>query len=134
MKKSIYRVLLIIWAILWALFTVRELVVKKNMNDYRTLFSLSLENKHAYITGKRLYEFIDFARARLPEGSSYKLIGIENGSIDQRRAVYYLYPRLQKDDADFLLVFDASVDVTGRYRDFAGLDSARRILVKEKVF
>ena len=132
MKKSVYRVLLIIWAILWAVFAVRELVVKKNMRDYRALFSMPLEGKRAYITGKKLYEFIDFSNARLPGNASYRLMGVEDGSLDQRRAIYYLYPHIQKDNADFLLVFKGAHDIEGRYRIFAELDSERRILVKEK--
>ena len=102
------------------------------MRDYRALFSMPLEGKRAYITGKKLYEFIDFSNARLPGNASYRLMGVEDGSLDQRRAIYYLYPHIQKDNADFLLVFKGAHDIEGRYRIFAELDSERRILVKEK--
>lgn len=134
MKKSLYIVLIMAWVILWVTFTMRELVVKKNMSDYAALFSMPLECKHAYVTGEKLYEFINFSNARLPENVSYRLIGIEDGSIDQRRAVYYLYPHMQKDDADFLLVFNGSHYAEKHYRRFAELDSERCILIKETVF
>lgn len=134
MKKRLYSALLVIWVALWALFIARELIVKNCLYDYAVLLSASLEGKYAHVTGKRLYEFISFCKERLPENATYDLADIENDTLEQRRIIYYLYPRMQKDGADFLLVSNGSCDAGDRYLRFAELDDQRRILVKKKDF
>jgi hypothetical protein len=132
MVKKILTLLFLIWLVLWVVFAARELFYKGQMPEYKKLISLSLEGKRASITGERLYEFIVFASAKMPKGSSYGLAGVEEGSLDKRRAVYYLYPNLEKPDAQYLLVFDAPDFKAASYVEFVRLDDRRYILKKVK--
>lgn len=106
MIKNMLKITLIIWIALWAVFFIRELVVKKNMRDYMTLFSRTLEGKHAYVTGDKLYAFLLSCKKTMPSGATYKMNGIEEGSIERRRAVYYLYPNVESVEPDYII--DAS--------------------------
>jgi hypothetical protein len=130
MKKNILKILFLIWVIMWASFTVRELVGKGQLKEYKTLAKLSLEGKYAHITGKELYELIALANNTLPEGSSYKLIGLEEGSIEKRRAAYYLYPAIEKEDAGYILIYNTPGFSAEGYDEFKKLDDSRSILKK----
>lgn len=103
MKNNIFKIALLVWIVLWAWFIVRELFVKDGIETYKALLDRDLEGKRSYITGDRLYEFLNFCKKNMPEGSSYKMVGLEDGSIDKRRAVYYLYPDLESNEAGYVL-------------------------------
>jgi len=103
MRYNILKVFFITWVALWIGFFARELFVKKNINDYRALLSRTLEGKHAYVTGDKLYEFLVYCESKMPENSTYKITGLEEGDLESRRAVYYLYPRLRSADPDFVI-------------------------------
>jgi hypothetical protein len=132
----IYRILKIafaVWITLWAVFGVRELFVKGQVTEYRTLLPLSLEGKHSHLTGDGFYELIMFADKKMPADATYKLIGVDEGSIEVRRSAYYLYPHVEKDDADFLIIFNKSGDAAyAGYDIFERLDNTRRVLKKRK--
>ncbi len=132
----IYRILkiaFVVWVALWVGFGIRELFMKGAISEYKTLLSQPLEGKRSHLTGTRLYELIAFANKKMPFDATYQLIGIDKNSIDVRRAAYYLYPHLEKDDPDFLILFDKNAD-TGYagYDIFERLDSVRCILKKRK--
>jgi hypothetical protein len=133
MKKNILKIIFIAWLIMWALFTMRELVAKGQLKEYRTLLGLSLEGKYSHITGKELYELIALANNILPEGASYKLIGLEKGSIEKIRATYYLYPAIEKEGADYLIVYKTPGFKAEGYYDLKKLDDVRIILKKSGV-
>ena len=119
--------------ILWAWFVVRDLLLKDNLNDYRNLFARSsLEGKHSYVTGDRLYGFITFCAKTMPSGSSYKFAGLEEESIENRRAIYFLYPSIEKNDAEYILVYDRPGTAVKGYSMIKKLDDSRYILKKEK--
>lgn len=103
MKNDIFKIAFGVWVILWAWFLVRELFVKDNLDIYRALLQRSLEGKRSYVTGDRLYEFLMSCRNRMPEGSTYKIVGLEEGSLDRRRAAYYLYPDLESNEPAYIL-------------------------------
>ncbi len=84
-------------------FFVRELFIKNNIRDYEALISRTLEGKHAYVTGDKLYGFLSHCKEIMPEIAKYKFVNIEEGSLDRRRAVYYLYPRVEGKDPDFII-------------------------------
>lgn len=88
---------------LWLAFFARELFVKKNIDDYRALLTKNLEGKHAYVTGDKLYEFLVYCKSKMSENSTYKIEGLEEGDVESRRAVYYLYPHLRSADPDFII-------------------------------
>jgi hypothetical protein len=132
MKNKILIIIFIVWIALWAGFTARELFVKTNLRDYRALLSRTFEGKRSYVTGDNLYEFLRFCRDKSPKGSTFSLAGIEDGSIEQRRAVYYLYPLIESADPDLVFVYNKpGVEKTG-YVPSASLDASRYILKKVK--
>ena len=103
MKNNIFKIAFAVWVVLWAWFLVRELFVKDNIDTYRALLQRPLEGKRSYVTGDRLYEFLMSCKSEMPEGASYKIVGLEDGSIEKRRAVYYLYPHLESNGAGYIL-------------------------------
>ena len=103
MKTRILKIIFIIWITLWAIFFARELVIKNNIRDYKALLFRTLEEKHAYVTGEKLYAFLVYCRDNMPEGATYKIIGIDEGALERRRAVYYLYPNIQNTNPDFII-------------------------------
>lgn len=109
MKYGILKIVFAVWVGLWGFFFARELFIKDNLRDYRTLVTRNLEEKHAYVTGERLYDFLNSCKENLPERATYRLDGVEDGSIEKRRAVYYLYPLLESSDPDFILVYGNAV-------------------------
>ncbi|MCX5686367.1 MAG: hypothetical protein NTW09_02745 [Candidatus Omnitrophica bacterium] len=103
MKNNIFKIAFAVWVVLWAWFLVRELFVKDNIDTYRALLQRSLEGKRSYVTGDKLYEFLMFCKGKMPDHSSYKIVGLEDGSIEKRRAVYYLYPHLESNEPAYIL-------------------------------
>ncbi len=138
MKRKILIGIFAVWIILWIGFIARELFRKRYFYDYKILLSRSLEGKHSYVTGDAFYEFLTFCNDKLPKGTKYDLAGILggkdiiDGSIDKRRAVYYLYPNMPDKKAHFILIYDKlGVRKTG-YSIFAELDDKRYILKKAR--
>lgn len=132
MRYRIVATLFAVWVILWAAFFARELFVKGAMADYRALLLRTLEGKRSYVTGDRLYEFLIFCRDKAPKGSLYAIEGLDEGSIERRRAAYYLYPLIESPRADLVFVYDKVGAARTGYEIFAGLDESRYILKKVK--
>jgi len=132
MKYKIFKSVLIIWVIIWAFLLIKEIFVKGDLRDYNALLHKSLEGKKAYVTGDRLYEFLTFCNNNLPEGAKYTFLGLKKDSHDKRRATYYLYPHLETEDADFILVFNEQLPAKDAYEIFSRLDETRCILKKKK--
>ena len=136
MMKNVFKLIFAAWIIIWALFTVRELVKSRtqdSLKDYRVLLSRLSEGKRSYVTGDKFYEFIVFCNKNLTKGASYKWLGVEDLTIEERRATYYLYPHIKKKDGtDFILVYLANEppSVFMEYKLFAKLDDSRYILKK----
>ena len=103
MKQTLIKTLFIVWVVLWIGFLARELFVKNNIRDYKTLLTRTLEGKHAYVTGDRLYEFLTYCKTQMPERSAYNIIGMDEGALESRRAVYYLYPNVSSTDPNFII-------------------------------
>ncbi len=127
-KELLIRAFLAIWVVVWVLFLIRPFFKKDLMRGYSTLLSLSTEGKRAYVTGARLYEFIKISNQFMPKPSSYGIIGIENNSLEHRRARYYLYPNVEKEDPEFLLVYGTKNFKREGYKIFKILDLDRYIL------
>lgn len=130
MKKNILIALFLAWVVLWAFFTVRELVAKGQLKEYKALLALSLEGKYSRITGKELYELIALANNIMPPGSTYKLVGLEEGSLEKRRATYYLYPALEVEDPGYIIVYNMPGYKAEGYIELQKLDDVRVILKK----
>ena len=129
-RKNIFRIILIIWVILWVNFIARDLFRKGYIRDYRALIKRDAEGKRSYTYGDRFYEFLKFAKSTIQGKSDYEFVGVDDGSLASRRGIYYLYPCLKKEGPEYLLVYN----VPGYRRDgfslYAKLDNERFILKK----
>ena len=133
MRYKILKIAFIIWLALWVFFTARELFLKNgHFYDYKELLSRSLDGKRSYVTGDEFYKFLVFCNEKLPRGSIYEWVGIEEGDLAKRRAAYYLYPHLEKKDAEFILIYDKPGFGKDGYKPFAALDERRYLIKKEK--
>ncbi len=124
------HILLCIWIVLWVNFIARDLYKAKRMHEYKELVTANADQKHGLTYGERFYEFLKFSRENLPENSYYDFTGVEELSLAWRRGVYFLYPRLLKDGAEYILVYDKSFYSENGYKVFAKLDEKRYILKK----
>ena len=132
MKYRILKITFLVWVALWVWFVVRDLFLKDNINSYRVLLTRSLEGKHSYVTGDRLYEFLTFSAGKIPAGASYDFVGFAPESLENRRAVYYLYPLIEKEKPDYILVYDRPGFEEEGYALTAKMDESRYILKRKK--
>jgi len=128
MKDRILKAAFLVWVVLWAWFAVRDFFLKGNVKSYEVLLSRTAEGKRSYVTGDRLYEFLTFCRSAIPENATYLSKGLEKDSIDERRAVYYLYPMMESNDPDYIIVFDITYAPDRNYIIHKKLDDLRYIL------
>lgn len=131
-KEIVVRMILAAWIIIWAIFLIRPVFKKDLIRDYSYLSRLSTEGKAAYVTGPRLYEFIRVCNQSMPKSSSYEVVGIEKDSLEHRRMRYYLYPNIEKEDPEFLLVYGNKDYERKGYKIFKILDLNRYILRRVK--
>lgn len=125
---KILKVFFVIWGIIWVNFIARDLLRKGYLNDYQILIGRDEEGKRSYTYGDYVFEFLSFCESSLPSQAGYELIGIEEGSLDSRRAIYYLYPHIKKGGADYLLVFNRPDFRKTGYILYKKLDNSRFIL------
>ena len=121
-----------IWITVWISLNIREIVIKGNLRDYKVLAHRSLEEKRAYVTGDSLYGFLVFCNDKLPRGAAYRWTKTDKADHARRRATYYLYPHMEAEEADFLLVFNEPFLIQPDYEIFSKLDDTRYILKKKK--
>ena len=132
--RTILKIAFAVWVVLWIIFVARELFIKDNLRDYEALATRTLEEKHAYVTGDRLYGFLKFCKENLPQNAAYRLDGVEDGSIERRRAVYYLYPLLESSEPDFVLVYGSPAAEKNGYLAVAGMGGSGYIMKKIKAY
>lgn len=131
-KKILLRIILAVWVIIWALFLIRPYFKKGLGGEYITLLTLSDEGKRAFILGNELHRFINFCKGSIGQPSTYEFIGIEEDSIEGRRARYYLYPNVENKAPEFLLVYNTNGFSKEGYKLFKSLDSGNYILRKTR--
>ena len=132
MKYRILRSAFAIWVVLWIFLLMREVFVKDGLHVYKTLACRSLEGKRAYVTGDSFYEFLVFCNDKLPEGAAYRWTKTDKPDHSRRRSTYYLYPHLEAEDAEFILVFNEPFSIRSDYEIFSKLDDTRYISKKKK--
>lgn len=130
--KFFATIIFVIWVALWIMFLARENFIKNNVKDYKILMSRTLEGKRAYVTGDRFYEFLLFCNEKLPDGAEYEWVKADKQDHTRRRSTYYLYPHLEKEGAQFLLVYDDHNAAGEGWEMFARLDDSRYILKKKR--
>jgi hypothetical protein len=131
-KKIVVRIVLAAWVILWAIFLIRPIFKKDLIRDYSNLSKLSTEGKRVYVTGSKLHEFIRVCNQSMPRSASYEIVGIEKNSLEHRRVRYYLYPNIEKEEPEFILVYGTKNYGREGYKIFKILDLDRYILRRVK--
>ena len=106
----------------------RDLIKKGHFGDYKILAFRNIPGKRSYDYGDNLFEFLEFCKTALPESANYDFAGVEKLSLEDRRAVYYLYPHIKKGKADFLLIYNKPAFKKEGYRLYKKLDNFRFIL------
>ena len=127
-KKLIVRIVLIIWVIIWAVFLVRPFFKKSLIKEYSVLLKLPIEAKRAYVLGEDLHRFVAFCSDSITGRFSYKVVGLDEDSIECRRIKYYLYPSVTSKEQDFILVYKTSNFSQKGYRPFKFLNPETFIL------
>lgn len=102
MKKTAIWVLLV-WVFFWTFFLIRGFY-KSEFKKSLALVSRKARERRAYLTGGEKFDFFDLCIDNLPENARYAIEGTLE-EIDKRRLVYYLYPRMESDEADFILCY-----------------------------
>ena len=100
------RLILALWIPVWVFFLVWPLRKDpaKLSNTFR-LIAADTETRRASVYGEEFYTFLRFCKARLPAGSTFRLVGVDYASIDKVRAFYFLYPSLVAEHPQFILVY-----------------------------
>lgn len=128
--QLIFKAVFAVWVALWVIFAARDIFFKANFTDYKALILRSPDGKRSYVTGDDLYRFIEFCRKVTPEKSSYRIEGIKEGEIERVRAVYYLYPRTESVDYEYIFVYKSPMFAREGYALYKKLDDGRFILKK----
>ena len=131
-KTIIIRAVFAIWIILWVNFILRDLFRKKYFYEYRTLLKRNQEGRRSHVYGDDFYSFLKFSKKKLPEGSTYRFIGVKDLSLAYRRAVYYLYPLIESDNPDYILVYNKAGFQKRGYEFLAELSHKKYILKKSQ--
>ena len=126
-KEHVLRIVILIWIVLWAVFHFMSF--SEDLSNYKQVKGLSLEQKHAYILGNELYDFLLFCKMKLPSRQKVSLIANFKGSFDFKFR-YYLYPHRICADADYILVYHDKSFYKEGYSSFAKFDESSRILKK----
>ncbi|MFH1790368.1 MAG: hypothetical protein ABH885_00060 [Candidatus Omnitrophota bacterium] len=125
--KVRYAVLILaVWLALWANFIARDLFFKGALRGYLSLSVRDEDGRRAYVYGDIFYGLLKYAKGMMPEGAAFELKGVEPFSLEYRRAVYYLYPHLESDNADYVIAFGTDFE-NPRYEYAGGLDAERKI-------
>lgn len=99
-----WRVVFAAWLLFWALFLVRGFY-KGELEKFGALLARDAQAKRAYIIGEDLYSLLETSIKDIPETGTYKLKG-DFKPIDRYRFVYYLYPRRESEDPDYILRYN----------------------------
>jgi len=104
-RGAVLKSVLAVWIALWLFFLARE----DKDGQYASLnymYTHSASENARYVVGADLYDFLILCGKTMPPGSTYRLDGFGNFSIDAVRARYILWPlRSVEKDADFIAVY-----------------------------
>lgn len=130
-SKNLLRIILAVWVSIWALFIIRPYLKKDLLTTYREMMPLSLADKHAYVMGRDLYDFLKACEASVPSGSTYIIAGLDKDPIYAERAAYLLYPNTVSNHPEFIFVYNIADYARPGYRAFKRLGADKYLLKKE---
>ncbi len=131
-KKVIFKLVIAVWLVLWIVFLARE----DKDGQYKMIkyvFTHGEDDRVRYILGDDLYGFIVFAGENMPGGTTYKIEGFEQFSIDEVRLRYYLWPlKCVDNEADFIVYFGSADKKEPGYKLFREYKNIGKLYIKEK--
>lgn len=130
-RRDFINIILIIWIVLWVNFIARDFYKIGKFAEYKDLLRCDTEGKRSRTYGARFYEFLKFAKNSIPEDSIYDFVGVNDFSLESRRGIYYLYPRLKKEGPRYLLIYDEAGFQRKGFSLYAKLDGSRFILKRD---
>ncbi len=104
-QKTILKIALGIWLVLWVNFLLRDLIKGGRLKEYSALLGSDEKGRISYMFGPELSEFLDFCKRNCPEGATYSLVGVDEYSLEWRRSLYYLFPLVPDKSPEYYLVF-----------------------------
>lgn len=102
---SLHRTFFVIWILLWILFNVRPLFKNNYLLQYSRLIFKDEEKRRSIVYGQDLLDYLNFVKSVIPDGSTVKIVGLMEGSVDLVRAYYYLYPIRKSDKPEYILAY-----------------------------
>ena len=121
-------IIFLVWASIWALYDIRPLIKDGCFREYVRLIGRPQKERRAVVYGKDLMEFLDHAGKEMPEGSTYKLVGLGYGPVDTVRAYYYLYPDIISERPRFILVYKTAGFKESGYSLSSSMDEESYVL------
>lgn len=119
-KKTLFRVIIGIWVVLWLFFLVRE-DKDDQYGDMMRLFKAGRPDKYRLVLGPELYDLLVLCKESMPLGSTYKLSGFEKFSIHEVRARYFLWSLVSVDkDPDYVIYFKSDPKTLPGYERCGG--------------
>jgi hypothetical protein len=109
-SKAVKRAVLIAFCAAFLLFTLRMDLnwIALLRDDSQNLINKPIEERFRYLDGSDFYEFIEFARASIPEGESARDESTFSSEADKQThemGSYYLLPRLTSSTGRFIWVY-----------------------------
>ena len=98
--------------------------------EYKSLLFKSEEQRRALVYGSDLYTMLSLAKKNLPENTTFSIVGLENHSVEHRRAIYYLYPFSESQNPQYVLVYKTPGTSRKGYNKTISIDGDTFILVK----
>ena len=97
----IWTIVFAVWVFFWAFYLVRGFA-KGEWKQFREYAFLDRAEKRAHILGDGLEGLLLRCEKEMPEGSTFRI----EGGLDEHnvyRMRYYLYPRMQSDDPQYVI-------------------------------
>jgi len=101
---KISRIIFAVWVFFWLFFLARGFV-KGESGEFAEYLFLDASEKRAHILGEGLDAFLETCLKEIPEAATFAFSG-NLSEHDERRLVYYLYPRLESASPEYLLRID----------------------------
>lgn len=131
--KNIFKLLFVVWLVLWVVFIIRE--DKDGQYAFlKNLYGTKPENRMRYAVGNDMYDFWEFCKEKIPENSTYEILGFEKYSIDEVRGEYLLWPLRSGDGmTDFKLIYgNPSYEAPG-YESYSHYKDKGKLLINKEL-
>ncbi len=131
-NEKIFAVIFAAWIVIWFNYYLRDMTKGKYFKEYGVLLSRDEDGRKSRIYGDRLFGMLRLAERNLAEDVSYEMVGVDEASVDYRRAIYYLAPRTITDgQAQYVLVFNKPGYVRDGYTLYRELDDSNYVMKRK---